>query len=174
MPALALVFSAVRLPKAAFRPAMAVAGAVLLLNMVALTGALGTHWNTAFPADEHVASTYRYIRQHPGMHVYASVDTAMAALYLDNLPAGKALPVGCLSGRLVQTHYSMDQMFAASAADRQATAAIVFDAGTITNTPSVCTSASVQAQFGAPASMDHLDDGSVVLRYPQAAVQLAD
>jgi hypothetical protein len=173
MPVLALVFSAVRLPKAALKPAAATAGATLLLNVVALAGALGTHWNTAFPADEHVVSAYRYIRQHPGTHVYASVDTAMAALYLDNLPAGKALPVGCLSGRLVQTHYSMDQVFAASAVDARATAAIVFDATTINNTPSVCTPASVQAQFGAPAAVDRLDDGSVVLRYPQAAVQLA-
>ncbi len=173
VPALALVLSALRVPKAAVRPAAIAVVAALMLNTVTLAGTLDTHWDTTFPADEHIASTYRYIQKHPATHVYASLDTGMAIQYYQRLSADKALPMGCLNGRLVRTYFSMDQAFSADAADARATAAIVFDNAAISNTPNICTPVSVQGQFGMPTSVDHLDDGSVVLRYPQSALQLA-
>jgi len=170
VPALLLAFGSVRLPKIAIRPAMVTASVVVALNLTALAIALTAHWSTSFPADAHIASAYRYILNHPNTRVYASTDTAMPAQYLYRLPAERALPVGCLNGALVQTHFSMDGAFAHNATEPNTSAAIVLDESAITNTPNVCSVASIEARLGQPQSVDYTDDGSAVMYYPQSAM----
>jgi hypothetical protein len=172
VPALLLAGSAIRLPKFTHTPALVIVGAILLFNIVMLTATLGKHWNTSFPKDAHIASVYRYIQKNPGLHVYASTDTAMALLYLKGLPATTSLPVGCLGSELVRTHFSMDQDFAQAAVSSKDTTAIIFDGTTIANTPNVCTVPAIDSQFGTPQVIDHTDDGSIVLRYTRSALRL--
>ena len=171
-PALILTFASIRLPRIGYKPAAAIVGVVLCVNMLALTSALATHWNTSFPQDAHLASTYRYIQKNPGLHMYASIDTALPVLYLYSLPGNTILPLGCSNGQLVRTYYSMDQAFAANAASPNAAAVIVLDNNAITNTPNVCTVASITRQFGLPQAVTHTNDGSIVLHYRQTAIQL--
>ena len=147
---------------------------VLSVNALTLGVSLLQSWNTRFPQDAHLESAYRYVSEHPTLHAYSSTDTGMPMLYFHSLPAVRDLPLGCLGGRLVRTHYSMDKDFAQDARTPTATAAIVFDGVSIANKPNVCTIASVTAQFGTPLAVDHTDDGSVVLLYTQYALRLSD
>lgn len=172
MPSVALLFGALRAPSTIAKPLAALTGVLLLINVFTLSGALASHWQTSFPQDAHLSSAFRYIHQNPGMHVYGSIDTAMPVLYLHALPASSILPVGCLDGRIVRTYYSMDKEFAASKSESSAPVALVLDGAMITNTPNRCTVSSISRQFGQPLSIDHTDDGSVVLRYRQEAFNL--
>ncbi|HSX05964.1 MAG TPA: hypothetical protein VLF69_05830 [Candidatus Saccharimonadales bacterium] len=154
--------------------AVTVMVAGLALNVGALGSSLLRHWDGSFPADAQQASVYRYAQAHPKLHVYTSIDTAMAVLYLHNLPAQRSLPVGCLDGKLVRTHYSMDRAFADSSRTPGAVAAIVLDGTSIQNSPNVCTTSSISSEFGAPIRLAHTDNSSVVLLYRQAALRLPD
>ncbi|MDB5164890.1 MAG: hypothetical protein JWL89_516 [Candidatus Saccharibacteria bacterium] len=142
--------------------------AVLIGNFVALGGALAQNWDTNFPKDAHLASVHTYMLAHPGATSYASTDTAISAQYLYRLPAKQLLPLGCLNGSLVKTHYSMDTAFAETAKQSNTPVALIFDTNVITNTPNVCTPASVMAQLGQPMGSETTSDGSLVLLYPKA------
>ena len=172
-PALVLLCSTLRLPATTRKPVAALLVMALVLNIVALSGALITHWDTSFPQDAHLGSTHHYLEQNPQTNTYASVDTAMSVQYLYALPASKILPVGCLNGRLVRTYFSMDREFAATMSEPAAPTAIILDGNTITNAPNDCTVSSISQQFGQPKQIEHTDDGSIVLRYRQSVVQLA-
>jgi hypothetical protein len=140
------------------------------INLFALTGSLVGHWNTSFPVNDHLASAYRYETSHPAVSLYASIDTSLPTLYLHKLPADRMLPVGCLRGSLVATHYSMDEAFHNASRQTTKLTAVILDGRTITNTPNVCSDANIRAQFGSPLATDTLDDGSLVLLYRQAVV----
>jgi hypothetical protein len=151
---------------------------LLVLGVGINAGTLGDtllrHWNGTFPADQHVASVQRYIREHPNTHAYASIDTAMPLLYFYAAPAESSLPVGCLAGKLVRTHFSMDTAFAHSAERPEATAAVILDRNTIANYPNVCTQDDIIGQLGQPLAVQHTDDGSSVLLYQQADIRLGN
>ena len=171
-PALLLLLGAVRLPKNSIAPAATLAGSVLTVNVTTLGAALAMHGNLSFPQDAHLASVQRFVQQNPDMHVYASTDSAMPVQYLYTLPAAKLLPVACLNGTLVRTHFSMDKEFAAHAADQGALAALVFDGDAVTNAPNICTASTITQQLGAPQRTGWTDDGSTVLYYPQRTIRL--
>jgi hypothetical protein len=144
------------------------------INAVVLGSTLLRHWDTTFPADRHLTSVQRYARSHPNVHSYASIDTAMPVLYFSASPAGSSLPVGCLAGKLVRTHFSMDTAFAANAAHPTATVAVILDGNDIANNPNLCTQGDIVAQFGQPLAVQHTDDGSSVLMYRQASIHLGN
>lgn len=171
-PVVMLALATVHIPKNIRAGATSVAVAVIGINVLALGLALERHWNTGFPQDAHIASTYRYATLHPKFQLYASTDTAMPLLYLYHLPAAADLPLGCLVGRLTRTHFSMDGTFARAAASPSTTAALVFDDSVITNAPNICTPDSVIAQFGSPLQADRTDDNSIVLLYSQSQLKL--
>jgi hypothetical protein len=133
---------------------------VIGLNALALGAVLLRSAHAGFRADRHLASVQRYVRSHPGAHVYASIDTAM--------------PVGCLADKLVRTHFSMDAAFIQNTRQPNAAVAIILDGDAITNQPNVCTQNDIANQFGQPLTTWHTDDGSSVLLYRQASIHLAD
>jgi hypothetical protein len=147
---------------------------VIGLNALALGAVLLRSAHAGFRADRHLASVQRYVRSHPGAHVYASIDTAMPVLYFYALPANRSLPVGCLADKLVRTHFSMDAAFIQNTRQPNAAVAIILDGDAITNQPNVCTQNDIANQFGQPLTTWHTDDGSSVLLYRQASIHLAD
>ncbi len=171
-PAALIGFCTVRLPRRWCRPVAALFGLVIGLNLGTLGLTLQRHVNIHFPQDAQITSTYRYVRAHPTEHIYASTDTAMPLLYMYNLPAQASLPVGCLDGKLVATHYSMDRAFQRNREAPQAIAVIVLDGRQITNSPNVCTLPSIVLQLGRPLRIDHTDNHSLALLYPESAVHL--
>lgn len=171
-PAAVLALAATRIPRTARPYSLALVAALVMANVALLGNALRSNWNTSFPQDAHLESAYRYISAHPKTHLYASTDTAMPVLYLHALAADRGLPLGCASGRLVRTYFSMGADFAHDDAAPNATAAILLDGDTITNAPNTCTISSVTDQLGEPLRVDHTDDGSSVLLYHQAQLQL--
>ena len=173
-PAFLVAVGTVQLPRNAQRPVAIVLACVVCLNLATLGGTLQKRWDISFPQDAHIESAYRYTLAHPEVHAYASADTAMSLLYLHNLPAAKMLPVGCLAGRVVSTHYSMDREFARNARAGKAIAAIVFDGEVITNNPNACTPATIATQLGKPLALQRSDDGSLIMLYRQSNVRLPD
>jgi hypothetical protein len=172
-PTLLLGFSALKLPRRLRASAAIGASFVLLINVVALSGALMQHWNTSFPKDAHLASIYRYYLAHPNTGMYASADSAMPILYYHDLPAIKFLPIACSGSSLVKTQYSMGSAFLQAEKMPNRTIALILDGEAITNTPNRCTSDSIAQQLHPPLSTDQTDDGSTVLIYKQASLQIS-
>jgi hypothetical protein len=143
-----------------------------ILNLGSLGAALLAHWDTTFPQDAHLASVQHYMRTSPLTAIYASTDTAVPVLYLYNPAPGRLLPVGCLNGSLTRTYYSMDPAFAKAREQPARQVALIFDGTTLSNTPSICTSLSINRQMGNPERVEHTDDGSLVYIYRQAALHL--
>jgi hypothetical protein len=173
MPAAILVGAALHISAQVSKYILAIILLMIGINLVMLGHTLAVSWDTSFPLDRHLASVARYARTHPKLHVYASDDTAMPTLYYFDLPAADILPLGCLNGALVKTHYSMDTEFAAATQRTGKMAAIIFDGTRITNKPNNCTPESVTKQTGHTPALDHTDDGSVVLLYPQEYLKLS-
>jgi hypothetical protein len=166
-PLMVLAVSGIVVPRTAHLATSVFLSAALLINLVTLGVALGRGWDTSFSQDTHLESVYRYIVQHPNTHIFASTDTSMPILYFHNLPAKRVTPLGCLDGRVVRTHFSMDSAF--DSGDHLATpTAIVLDGDTIANAPNLCTLHTLEQQLGTPSTMTHTDDGSAVLLYDQS------
>ncbi len=173
-PMLVLALGTVRIPRQLAYYAAAFMITVVGVNVITLSGALVSNWDTSFPKDAGAESAYRYIGHRAGLHAYGSIDTAMAMQYFHRLPAEAFLPVGCLDGKLVRTHFSMDTSFQKVQADSRATAAIILDGNSIQNTPNVCTAVTIAQQFGQPLGTDRTAAGDMVMIYPQAQLQLPD
>ncbi len=171
-PALMIGFGAIRLCGTPRIVSSWTVVAVFISNALLLGGSLANHWDMQFPVDKHLESTYRYVLIHPDQSAYASDDTAMPVLYYHNLPAEKLLPLGCLSGSLVKTQYSMSKAFESTATSPSRKVAIILDGTTISNKPNVCTDESISAQIGPPQQINKTDDGSIVLIYPSSALRL--
>lgn len=171
-PILILTTAAVPIPRRWRLPIGATAAVLMAFNMAVLSMSLGTHWNTSFPRDAHLESVYRYLRSHPTPYAYASIDTSMPVLYFHTVPAEQLLPIGCLAGRAVQTHFSMNTTFRESPGSPGAPAAIILDGSTIANAPNVCTAATLAKQFGPPSAVQRTDDGSLVMLYTQSQISL--
>jgi hypothetical protein len=138
--------------------------AILAINLISLGVMLGRGWDTSFSHDAHLESVYRYTIQHSHAHIFASADTSMPILYYHNLSAQRVTPLGCLDGRAVRTHFSMDSAF--DAADPRAKrTAIILDGNTIANAPNLCTIDTLTQQLGTPSAIARTDDGSAVLLY---------
>jgi hypothetical protein len=149
-----------------------VIGAVLAGNCLTLGVALARSWQPSFPLDSHLTVVENYIQRHGYQFAYASMDTAIPANYLHDTST-TLLPLSCLpTGQVLPSYLFFDRgAFLQLSAAHQATIPFVLDGGAITNTPAVCTAASIEQQLGSPLERDQLSDGSSVLIYDTRTMQ---
>ena len=133
---------------------------VIVLSAGLLVGMISTSWSSRFSQDSNLTTIAQYVDAHPGVNFYASMDTALPAIYFN--PGLKLRPVACDNGQIQKVTKGPYNVQMPSSEE----SAIVFDSGRqISNDPQICTDQSVEKQLGAPSAVQDIDHDHEVLFY---------
>jgi hypothetical protein len=142
----------------------------VIANVTYLAASLIKEWPGRFQQDSSLAVVAEIVSQNQDTKFYASMDTALPAMYF--YPNGKILPLECSQGRLIRaaTFYPASSFDAGQSAEHSRVA-IIFDSGSsITNFPNVCTKDDVISLLGPPQEFGILATGQEVIYYEKGKV----
>jgi|GEM_PF-2015486 len=134
---------------------------VIVVNAIFLASMIAANWSTRFSQDTSLTTISQYVNAHPGVNFYASMDTALPAIYFN--PGLKLHPLACDSNKIqkvIQGPYNVQTILTKQSA-------VIFDAGhKISNNPQVCTIQNVEDQLGSPGAVEDINPDHTVLIYP--------
>ncbi len=167
-PALMLLFSCIdtkSAPARLKRAVVAVALPVLLLGIGSLFYvSLRIDGGNVFRTT-HLEERYAYLEREGYSYGYASMDTAIPAMYLLGRGSDRVLlPLACEGGVLRKSTLFYDKNIFSQNEQRAGIVPIILDGNAISNYPSDCTPEKIQAQFGVPLGVD-VSGGNTVLIY---------
>ena len=136
---------------------------IILINSLTIVSVLTSNWNPSFTKDSHISSVTGFITTNKYPFAYASMDDALPADYYSNSQV-KILPLSCNNGILAPSYLFFDEGYYKATSDlKTVTIPLILDGNQISNTPSVCSLASIKSEIGQWQSVKYLSDGSMVL-----------
>lgn len=177
-PALILLFSAIDLNTVSDglrRLTLVVAIVVVALGAISLTISTVNEVSKGLLVSDNIEIKYRYLQQHGYHYGYASMDTAIPAMYLfgGNGQDRVLLPLSCDKTRLRKTTQFFDKGVFLKSEKQEREVPIILDGNSINNYPSQCGQDLIQKQLGKPIRTDSANNNTVLIYSDEALLKLS-
>ena len=150
------------------RPLIIFTCLLVVINAAGLFSGVARNWDTSFSKDNYVSSITSFMKSNGYPYGYGSIDTSLPTDYYSNGQV-KLLPLNCANGNLIPSLLFFDKAYYIHTSElKSELVPVILDGNLITNTPSVCTPESIEAELGNWQSASRLSDGSLVLIYPSS------
>ena len=171
VPAIILGFSTLELYKGSLKKVIILAiSIVILINSASLVYATSASQGSGLIKSDTLRNRYEYLINNNYKYGYASMDTAIPAMYLFGEHGSTLMPLSCENNRLRKSTLFYDKsVFENNESMAVEDVPIILDGSAIGNYPSVCTIDAITAQIGSPLSSSKTLNGDEVIIYKSGA-----